>query len=1363
MESRPPAGAPFPTIRQWKSCSHCGAPNPPWASGCGQCRQPFPDAREAAAEEAAHIEYLLQQLPGWRQHGLLSESAHQRLRSDYLHLQKEFGDYLLQQQTGMSDAAKPGVASSVTPAASAALPVASAAVNPALQSAAQGTPVFWPMDLPGILPGQPAAAAPGLSVTAAPIGSMPHTPPFTSAPAPSIAPPHPPAGQGLRRFFQKHALQVLFALATVLVLAALRTMLGWTWIGDLAMRLLPVVPLGLTAMFWTFGQKTRTENPWAAFAYHGLAAALCAFDVIAVNKYWLPTPLPAKPAFMLASLAAVGVSGALLRSWREIAYLHLFQTAAVTMLFAIAQMLRLNVPPGDFRLTPLWLFGAAYLSYAAFCLWMARRSEETTPDNSADTKSAAHTTQGSEHSDAPAPQNAPSFGQNAPPVEQNAPPAVSIPAPALPIPGFAQGAGGASWRLAWIFWAHFSVVGVMFLAAVNIALEHPGPNDFAVLSLLAGLIYVSGAQLLQDARMVRVSCVFLMASGLFWLGSHHPARMWEGASAFLLLLSALALVFARYNRQRANGHGTGEHLAQAYLTVGMWNVGVASILSCLYALLAFEEVGQQNYHVYGVRGCVLTLACGMFYFIFARWEAKPALLYAAFVTWAVGLTSLLSAFSASRGMYPLALTLYGVGLALLARRQSRRAEEVRADGLDWATPQRNSGIGMATAGALLAVGLPFQDTLGASWLWTVATLTLALLLYTDEARTSGAAVYAYAALSCAACISALLTWRVLVPQPFRPADCLAVFTLAASATSLVLARRGSAANGGITSNSENVSDAKNLSDAAERLEHSKRVEHEERVRIHSKVMWRECVTHAALVAALICLGDGVYAFCAALETRHYAVSLLPCLVSSLLLCGGRYAGNRNANDALRRSALACAGIAAAAEAGLLCHAWQGAGSGWQPTALRAWGISLVALGWAWKLAARLARNWNEQEWWRHELTLAALTTAFLGLLPLTLGAEQPPHGSAPLLFETAFAAAFALFALEADRTRRAIPVVFGLLIVALAALANRAFAPDGVTLTLAAYGIAYALLALRCREAVFVAAASCTLSAAYVHHLLSLTAWYASWYAPSHVPAPALSWPRFAFDMAQASLLWLLIGWQLRKRLNCPDLALPLLPLAGSLALASGIIALLNVQMPREGMWSILTLGAAGVAWFGLWAMEQGDICLHVATWNLLLAWGLVVYDHMGADAAFLDVYLLPVGLYLVIIGYLQSGRQRREQAQSLWTGGLLLTITPAFLAFWNHAGDIHTLLFIGECLVSALWGIWQRIRAFVLVGMGYIALYAAAVISGHLPDVWGTLVTLIVGVILFIAGFYILTHRAVMQRWAAVVERQWEAWKAWR
>ena len=312
-----------------------------------------------------------------------------------------------------------------------------------------------------------------------------------------------------------------------------------------------------------------------------------------------------------------------------------------------------------------------------------------------------------------------------------------------------------------------------------------------------------------------------------------------------------------------------------------------------------------------------------------------------------------------------------------------------------------------------------------------------------------------------------------------------------------------------------------------------------------------------------------------------------------------------------------------------------------------------------------------------------------------------------------------------------------------------------MTLTFAGYGIVYVMMLLRCRTASVAAAASLTLTAAYLHHLLTLTAWY--------VTPPVLSWPHCAFYAAQAALLWLAIGWRVRAHLNHADLASPLLALAGGLALASGTLALVTVQTPGEGKWSVLTLGWTGAAWFALWAMEQGEICLHVAAWNLLLAWGIVLYDRLGADVAFLDLYLLPIGLYLVSIGYLQSQRRRAAQAQKLWTVGLLLTITPAFLAFWQGEGDIHTLLFVGECLLSTLWGIAQRIRAFVLVGMGFIALYAGAVTVGHLPDVWGTLATLVVGVTLFVIGFAMLTRRAIMQRVAARLEAQWAAWRAWR
>ena len=400
----------------------------------------------------------------------------------------------------------------------------------------------------------------------------------------------------------------------------------------------------------------------------------------------------------------------------------------------------------------------------------------------------------------------------------------------------------------------------------------------------------------------------------------------------------------------------------------------------------------------------------------------------------------------------------------------------------------------------------------------------------------------------------------------------------------------------------------------------------------------------------------------------------------------------------------------------------------------------------------MSRRWREQGWWTGELTDAALTTAFVATLPLMIAAAKAGAVGNVLLFETAFAAVFALFALEALRTQAKMVALLSLMIVAFAAAANRTLAPDAMTMTFAAYGSAYVLMALRRPTAPLVCAASLTLTAAYLHHLLTFTAWY--------IMPPTLSWPHFAFYAMQASLLWLLIGWKLRARLNRADLAQPLLTLAGGLALANAIAALLTVQTPGEGKWSILALGWAGAVWFALWTMEQGEICLHIATWNLLLAWGIVLYDRLGTNVAFLDLYLLPVGLYLVSIGHLQSRRRRAQEAQGLWTVGLLLTITPAFLAFWQRAGDIHTLLFVGECLLSVLWGIAQRIRAFVLAGMGFIALYAGAVTAGHLPDVWGTLATLLVGVLLFVLGFAMLTRRASLQRLAARLAARWESWR---
>ncbi|HLV80429.1 MAG TPA: hypothetical protein VKT32_09105, partial [Chthonomonadaceae bacterium] len=132
-------------------------------------------------------------------------------------------------------------------------------------------------------------------------------------------------------------------------------------------------------------------------------------------------------------------------------------------------------------------------------------------------------------------------------------------------------------------------------------------------------------------------------------------------------------------------------------------------------------------------------------------------------------------------------------------------------------------------------------------------------------------------------------------------------------------------------------------------------------------------------------------------------------------------------------------------------------------------------------------------------------------------------------------------------------------------------------------------------------------------------------------------------------------------------------------------------------------------------------------------------------------------------LGHLAGSRRKIVNAPLLWWAGLLMMMTPAFLAYWQRAASWHTLVLLSECLLAVLWGVGQRIRAFVCAGLLFAAAYAASAAIGRLPDTVSTLASLLMGVGLFVIGFYILTHREVVQRWAAALEGHWQAWQAWR
>ena len=156
----------------------------------------------------------------------------------------------------------------------------------------------------------------------------------------------------------------------------------------------------------------------------------------------------------------------------------------------------------------------------------------------------------------------------------------------------------------------------------------------------------------------------------------------------------------------------------------------------------------------------------------------------------------------------------------------------------------------------------------------------------------------------------------------------------------------------------------------------------------------------------------------------------------------------------------------------------------------------------------------------------------------------------------------------------------------------------------------------------------------------------------------------------------------------------------------------------------------------------------------------LIVYDRYGAGRDAIDIHLIPVAIYFLALGFREGRRARVEQAQGFWIIGWLLLLTPPFLAYWQGGAAWHTPLLLIECVIAVVLGAVWRIRAFFGNGLLFAALFAAGHLLGRLPEAWGTFAALLLGVGLFVAGFYALTHRETVQRWAAALETHWKAWR---
>ncbi len=427
----------------------------------------------------------------------------------------------------------------------------------------------------------------------------------------------PPPGStrnrpGIGVFLQEHALKIVFALATVLVLIALRSILGWNETNAAFLALMPLLPVALTGMFWHFGRKTQLENPWAAFVYQGLTAVLLGFDLFIVNRFWLGAislSLPPKMLMLVANAVSTTTCAVTWRRHRYPAMWHLVQAGLLTSLFAALQGLKLLLwHQLDWRPTPLLLFGCAYIGAAGTYFSFATRSHNSGASDS------------EESSD--------------------------------------------EWRPAWILWANLSVAVAFVLSTLSLALTRGlQTDDFLWVFLLAGILYGIIAQALGNPRLVYVASTLCLGSGLVWIPSHVS----YGAMPYGLLFLTFGIVAsALYNFcRRKTVH---RPLMTVWKQVALAGNTLALILLGGQSLLVpFAGSPIDNSNAFLLRAA-LTLVCGLQFLILSFQESEPYLCYSACLSGGIALLSVLQGLHTAADRYPLALAAYAALLLLLSAR-----------------------------------------------------------------------------------------------------------------------------------------------------------------------------------------------------------------------------------------------------------------------------------------------------------------------------------------------------------------------------------------------------------------------------------------------------------------------------------------------------------------------------------------------------------------------------------------------------------------------------------------------------------------------------------------------------------------------
>ncbi|MGC4047191.1 MAG: hypothetical protein QM758_25620 [Armatimonas sp.] len=208
---------------------------------------------------------------------------------------------------------------------------------------------------------------------------------------------------------------------------------------------------------------------------------------------------------------------------------------------------------------------------------------------------------------------------------------------------------------------------------------------------------------------------------------------------------------------------------------------------------------------------------------------------------------------------------------------------------------------------------------------------------------------------------------------------------------------------------------------------------------------------------------------------------------------------------------------------------------------------------------------------------------------------------------------------------------------------------------------------------------------------------------------------------------------------------------------ASGVSATLSlagVLEANQGRWAVLALATVAAGLSGAAGIRREVACLHAAFASALTAFSLFLFDRIGFGPDRLDWFLLPLGIYLLLIAEV-----RRQNMLRL--PGVLFTLAPSLLAAWLSP-DLwsHSILLAAECLAFIALGIGRHTRAYLGGGLLFLVSLLIVRLWDPLKEInYGVYLTML-GVGVLAAAIVFERRREAMLAWAQSVKEKYDDWE---